>query len=279
MNSLADSLENHYAPHDLEVAVLNALVAAGKDPDRLVPEDLSAIDEFHIRGRKATSDLASRLQLNASTQVLDAGCGLGGASRYLAAVFGCKVTGVDITEPYCRVATMLAMRLGLADRVSYRHCDALAMPFADSSFDVVWTQHATMNISDKFSFYEEILRVLKPGGVLASYDILSGTGGDVYYPVPWARDTATSFLVSPKQMRNVLEDVGFEIEYWQDTTEIGRCWFKRMGDKLRNQGVPPLGIHILLGDDFQVMAQNQVRNLEEDCISLIEAVVRRPAGS
>jgi ubiquinone/menaquinone biosynthesis C-methylase UbiE len=279
MNSLADSLENHYAPHDLEVAVLNALVAAGKDPDRLVLEDLSAIDEFHIRGRKATSDLASRLKLIASTQVLDAGCGLGGASRYLAAEYGCKVTGVDITEPYCRVATMLAMRLGLADRVSYRHCDALAMPFADASFDVVWTQHATMNISDKFSFYEEILRVLKPGGVLASYDILSGTGGDVYYPVPWARDTATSFLVSPKQMRNVLEDVGFEIEYWQDTTEIGRCWFKRMGDKLRNQGVPPLGIHILLGDDFQAMAQNQVRNLEEDRISLIEAVVRRPAGS
>ena len=279
MNSLADSLENHYAPHDLEVAVLNALVAAGKDPDRLVLEDLSAIDEFHIRGRKATSDLASRLQLIASTQVLDAGCGLGGASRYLAAEYGCKVTGVDITEPYCRVATMLAMRLGLADRVSYRHCDALAMPFADASFDVVWTQHATMNISDKFRFYSEIMRVLKPGGVLASYDILSGTGGKVYYPVPWARDSATSFLVSPKRMRDVLEKVGFEVEYWQDTTAAGRSWFQRMGDKVRNQGLPPLGIHILLGDDFQVMAQNQVRNLEEDCISLIEAVVRRPVGS
>jgi ubiquinone/menaquinone biosynthesis C-methylase UbiE len=277
MNSLADSLARHYAPHDLEIAVLKALVAAGKDPDRLVLDDLAAIDEFHVRGRKATSDLANRLQLDSSTQVLDAGCGLGGASRYLATKYGCKVTGVDITEPYCRVATMLAVRLGLADRVSYRHCDALAMPFADASFDVVWTQHATMNISDKFSLYDEIMRVLKPGGVLASYDILSGTGGDVYFPVPWASDSATSFLDSPKQMRDVLEDVGFEIESWQDTTETGRSWFKHMGDKLRNQGVPPLGIHILLGDDFQVMAQNQVRNLEEDRISLIEAVFRRPA--
>ena len=279
MNSLADSLARHYAPHDLEVAVLNALVAAGKDPDRLVLDDLAAIDEFHIRGRKATSDLANSLQLDSSTQVLDAGCGLGGASRYLATKYGCNVTGVDITEPYCRVATMLAMRLGLADRVNYRHCDALDMPFADASFDVVWTQHATMNISDKFMFYHEIMRALKPGGVLASYDILSGTGGDVYFPVPWASDAATSFLVSPKQMRDVLEDVGFEVESWQDTTETGRSWFKRLGDKLRNQGVPPLGIHILLGEDFQVMAQNQVRNLEEDCIALIEAVVRRPVGS
>lgn len=120
--------------------------------------------------------------------------------------------------------------------------------------------------------------VLKPGGVLASYDILSGTGGKVYYPLPWARDSATSFLVSPKQMSDVLENVGFEVEYWQDTTAAGRSWFKRMGDKLRNQGVLPLGLHILLGADFQVMAQNQLRNLEEDRISLIEAVVRRPVG-
>ena len=278
MNSLADTLASHYATHDLEVVVINALVAAGKDPSKLVLEDLAAIDEFHIRGRKATIDLASRLHFDVSTEVLDLGCGLGGASRYLASEYGCRVAGLDITEAYCRVAVMLTMRLGLSDRVSYHHGDALAMPFVDASFDIVWTQHAMMNIADKDAFCTEVMRVLKPGGVLACYEIFSGTGGDVCYPVPWARDAATSFLARPEQMRKVLEEVGFEIEHWQDTTEVGRNWFKRMGEKLRNQGPSPLGIHILLGDAFQSMAKNQVRNLNEDRISLIEAVARRPVG-
>jgi ubiquinone/menaquinone biosynthesis C-methylase UbiE len=271
-------MASHYAPDNLEAAVLNALVAAGKDPDKLVLEDLAAIDEFHIRGRKATTDLADRLKLDASRKVLDVGCGLGGAARYLAAEYGCCVTGLDITEAYCHVAAMLTKRLGLTDRVSYRHGDALSMPFTDASFDVVWTQHAVMNIADKGAFYDEVMRVLKPGGVLASYEILAGPGGDVFYPVPWARDTSASFLVKPEQMQNILENVGFEVEYWQDTTETGRSWFAHIGQKLRKQGPPPLGIHILLGDDFKIMAQNQVRNLNEDRVTLIEAVVRRPAG-
>ncbi len=279
MNSLAGSLSNHYAPHKLEAVVLDALVAAGKDPGRLVLEDLAAIDEFHIRGRKATSDLANKLQLDASMQVLDAGCGIGGASRYLSVEYGCSVTGLDITEAYCRLAAMLTRRLELEDQVRYCHGNVLAMPFASGRFDVVWTQHTMMNVADKISFYREVMRVLKPGGVLACYDILAGKGGDVCYPVPWARDATTSFLVNPEELTSVLESVGFDIEIWQDTTDVGRLWFRRQVEKLRNQDLPPLGIHVLLGEDFKVMAQNQVRNLAEDRISLVEVVARRPTGS
>jgi hypothetical protein len=77
-------------------------------------------------------------------------------------------------------------------------------------------------------------------------------------------------------MRNTLESVGFEILTWRDTTETGRSWFRHLGEKIRTEGTPPLGIHLLLGPDFGLMAQNQVRNLEEDRVAIIEAVLKRP---
>lgn len=190
------TIEDHYARSDLGAAILSALVAAGKNPENLTPDDLVALDEFHIRGREATRELASRLHLDQTKGVLDVGSGIGGASRFLAVKFGCHVTGLDLTEEYCRVATMLAERLGLGERVKYQHGDALRLPFDDASFDVVWTQHTAMNIQDKRTLYAEIRRVLKSGGLLAIYDILAGPVGPLHFPVPWARDPSTSFLIT-----------------------------------------------------------------------------------
>ena len=278
MSLVANSVEAHYAHQNLETAVLAALVAAGKDPDHLSLEDLAPIDQFHIRGRKATLELARQIHLDDSLQVLDVGSGLGGASRYLAKEFGCRVTGLDITREYCQVATMLARRLGLDSRVCYHHGSALEMPFEDATFDVLWTQHTAMNISDKARLYREMWRVLKPGGVLASYDVFAGEGGPVHFPVPWAREPSISFLITPQQMREIYDKTGFEILRWEDTTETGRSWFRHMGKKIRKEGPAPLGIHVLLGSDFRTMAHNQVRNLEEDRVVLIESVVKRPSS-
>lgn len=271
-----NKVDAHYSRKDLESVILEALTAAGKDIDNLKPEDIAPFDEFHIRGRKATLELARELGFEKGAEVLDVGCGVGGPSRCLALEYGCHVTGLDLCEEYCRAASMLAGRLGLESQVSYIHGNAVAMPFADAAFDVLWTQHAAMNIADKVKLYSEMWRVLKPGGKLAIYDALEGVGGPVYYPSPWARDPSASFLIPPSHLRSILEDIGFEILLWRDTTEIGRSWFRHLGEKIRKEGAPPLGIHLLLGSDFRIMAQNQVRNLEEDRIALIEAVVRRP---
>ncbi len=278
VGSDSESVAAHYAQRDLEQTILTALTATGIDLNQLRAEDLAPIDEFHIGGRKATLEFSRQLGLDESHQVLDVGCGLGGPSRCLATEFGCQVTGIDLSAEYCRTAQMLGQRLGLDSRVSYQQANALDLPFPDARFDFIWTQHASMNIADKTRLYTEMRRVLKPGGRLAIYDVLAGEGGAVHFPVPWARDPVISHLISPQQLRETLVELDFEILSWQDSTEKGRSWFRRMGAKIKQQGLPRLGIHLLLGADFGLMAQNQVRNLEEDRIALIEAIVRRPVA-
>ena len=270
-----ETIQTHYARPDLGSVILAALEKAGKDLGQLTPEDLAPVDEFHIRGRAATLELARAAGIDASQRVLDVGSGVGGTSRCLAREFGCHVTGIDLTDEYCRAAAMLSARVGLADLVDYRQGDATDLPFADEVFDVVWTEHVAMNIPDKPRLYAEMYLVLKPGGTLAIYDVLAGPSGAVVFPVPWARTPDTSFLVQPNELRRLLEDAGFTIADWRDTTEAARAWFTALAEKIRKEGFPPLGFHLLLGSDFQQMAQNQGRNLQEGRIVLGQVVARK----
>ena len=272
---LHQDIQQHYARQDLGNLILAALEKAGKDIDRLAPEDLAPIDEFHIRGRAATLELAHAAGIDSTKQVLDIGSGVGGSSRCLAREFGCRVTGIDLTDEYCRVAAMLSERIGLSALVSYRQGDALNLPFADDAFDVVWTEHAAMNIPNKLRLYREMYRVLKPGGTLAIYDILAGPSGPVLFPVPWARLPETSFVVTPGELRTLLDQAGFRIVDWTDTTDAARAWFVSLAEKIRKDGLPPLGFHVLLGPDFKDMAQNQRRNLDEGRIVLAQVVAKK----
>ncbi len=236
-----DDLQNkeiveHYTKQDLGEAILAGLKKAGKDPDNLKQEDLAPVDEFHIRGREATVELGKQLNLDVSKHVLDVGSGVGGASRYLASVYGCQVTGLDLTEEYCQVAQMLADRIGLGELITYRQGNALDMPFEDATFDVIWTQHAAMNIADKAKLYAEIWRVLKPHGLLAIFDVVDGSGGPLFFPVPWAREPSISFLATPDELRTLLEQTGFREVSWRDTSEEGRVWFREVAKKMQQLG-------------------------------------------
>ncbi|MCZ6904431.1 MAG: methyltransferase domain-containing protein, partial [Acidobacteria bacterium] len=122
---MREHIERHYTHGDVVQAIQNALREAGKDPANLAPSDLAAVDEFHVRGREASLELAQELPLNETVRVLDVGCGLGGSSRILAGTHGCKVIGIDLTEAYVRGASAIARWLGLDHLVEYRHGDAL----------------------------------------------------------------------------------------------------------------------------------------------------------
>lgn len=274
-DTLNATVQAHYGQPDLGNRILSALQDAGKDIEHLTPEDLAPVDAFHIRGRAATLEMAQAAGIDASMRVLDVGSGIGGTSRCLAREFGCHVTGIDLTDEYCRAAALLSGRVGLAGLVDYRQGDATRLPFADASFDVVWSEHAAMNIPDKAALYREMYRVLKPGGTLAIHDILAGPAGPVLFPVPWARTEASSFLVTPAALRALLEQSGFTITSWSDKTEAARTWFASLAEKIRREGLPKLGFHVLLGEDFRAMAQNQRRNLEEQRIALAQVLARR----
>jgi ubiquinone/menaquinone biosynthesis C-methylase UbiE len=284
--SSAAAIEHHYTRLNLENTILTALRNAGKNVDQLTVDDLAPIDEFHTRGREATANLASLLDKNipSNFHVLDVGSGIGGPSRYLASRYGCRVTGLDLVGEYCSVADSLAKRIKLDNLLTYRQGDATHIPFDGASFDVVWTQHASMNIAYKKRFYSEIYRVLKPGGKLAIYDvfkgnnlsIIDGSTSSIHFPVPWAPDPSISHLILREDARKLLKEVvGFKEVAWEDKTESVIDWIKQMMKRAQTSGPPQLGLHVLVGPHWSALVKNLLKNLEEDRIAVAQGIFER----
>jgi len=269
------AVAQHYGRGDLIAALSNALTAAGKNLDALTIDDLATIDQFHTRGKASTMELAQRAGLKPGMHMLDVGGGLGGPARMIASEFGVNVTVLDLTEEFVRAGTWLTERVRLTDRVRFKHGSALDMPFLDASYDLVWTQHASMNISDKKRLYAEIYRVLRPGGRFALHDIMAGTEQPVHFPVPWASDPATSHLGEPEAIRALLKATGFQEVEWVDETSTAVTWFQLRGAPAPGDR-PALSLRAVIGDNFAEAFANQVRNLNENRITIFQGVFERP---
>jgi SAM-dependent methyltransferase len=264
-----EAVEANYSRGGLLQAVLDALVADGYDPDDLPPDALTPAEEFHTFSRAGTVALAAAASITADDRVIDVGSGLGGPARYLAREHGCHVVGVDLTQELCDVATDLTRRVGLDDLVEIRQGDALALPVPDASFDVAWTQHVSMNIGDKAGFYAELRRVLRRGGRLAFFDLLSGPNQPIHFPVPWAEDASASALASVDQTQTMLADAGFEVSVWEDLTDEAVAFYAGLA-----AGPPAkqhLGLHLLIAD-MKTKGANLKRNVEEGRLTLIRCV-------
>jgi ubiquinone/menaquinone biosynthesis C-methylase UbiE len=185
------------------------------------------------------------------------------------------VTGLDFTAEFVALAEMLARRTRLADKVAYRQGDALDLPFPDGSFDVVWSQNAAMNIADRDRLYSEMRRVLTPAGRLALQEIAAGPAGEPFYPTPWATDKSISFLSTPQSTRAALERIGFRVLVWQDTTEEALQQQTARTKAIETGSLPPLGLHILIGEAFPTVTKNMLRNLQEGRLKLFNAVLQR----
>ena len=218
MTDVEAVVQRYYGDRPVLQRIDAALRAAGVDPERPSHCDLWPFDQMHSRGIVATREHAERARIQAGMYLLDLGCGLGGSSRYLAAECGCRVAAIDLTPNFVEAARALTARCGLAKRIEFRQANALTLPFQDGTFDHVWSYAVTMNIQNKEGLGREVARVLKPGGYFSCNEIALGSGGDPVFPLAWADDEASSFLVSPAKMRAALEAGGLSIIEQVDLT-------------------------------------------------------------
>ncbi len=274
--STEGQISGHWSHGGVAEAILAALEKAGVDGDNLTVADLEPLDHMHGRGAEATREMMAWLAPAPGRHLLDIGSGIGGPARLAASEYGCRVTGIDLTQEFCDVAAMLTEMTGLTGLVKFQQGDALALPFDDQSFDAAYTHNVTMNISDKEAYYGEAFRVVKPGGVFYTAELAEGPAGPPFFPVPWAKMPEDSHLVSPEETERGLEDAGFEIVEFTDQTDVMVAFYEQARQRIAAEGPPVLGVHVILGEDAKERLKNAARSVEELRTVPIEVVCRRP---
>ncbi|MGB0086771.1 MAG: methyltransferase domain-containing protein [Rhodomicrobiaceae bacterium] len=269
-------VSRHYAHGGLTEAIRAGLASLGKTPDTVTVDDLAPVDEFHIGGRKASENFLDQLGLVAEKHVLDVGCGLGGTARFVASRYGSQVTGIDLTSEFVETGNALCRWVGLDKRTLLQLGSALAMPFADGSFDGAYMLHVGMNIEDKEKLASEVARILRPGCLFGIYDVMRTGPGDLAYPVPWATNPDLSAVAEPERYKKALQAAGFAVTAERNRREFAMAFFAELRAKTAAAGGPaPLGLHLLMGKSAPEKVANMVDNISKGRIAPVELIARK----
>lgn len=267
---LEQDVAAHYTPGTLEQKIMGALREAGKNSEQLRTDDLALLDEFHVGGREATQALADFMDLRAGMRVLDVGCGIGGPARYFAER-GCRVTGVDLSQEFIGVAESLTRKLRLERSATFRCASALELPFESGTFDRAYEIHVGMNIVDKERLFKEVRRVLKRDGRFAIFDIMRTGEGDLAFPVPWAPSEATSFVATPDEYRQGLQDAGFRISHERGRRQFSIDFMQSAMARTASEK-PVLALHLIMGEQTGRMLQNVMAAIASGVLEPVEMV-------
>jgi SAM-dependent methyltransferase len=269
-----DEVARHYGQSELTRTVLEALRRAGKDPAALSTGDLAGVDEFHTGWGPLTIAFAETLGLAPGMTVLDVGSGVGGPARHFASVYGCDVTGIDLTPGFVELATELTQRTGLEARARFVVGSALAMPFEAERFDLATMMHVGMNIADKPALFAEVRRVLRPGGRFVIYDLMRTGEAVLPMPMPWAEAAERSFVETPAQYRALLEAAGFEVVGERDWSAFVLEVAGEMRLRFEADGPPVVGLHLLMGPTARERLGRVVACVEAGLLAPTELVAR-----
>jgi ubiquinone/menaquinone biosynthesis C-methylase UbiE len=269
-------ISTHYTHGELIAAIRAGIEALGKTTDSITLNDLAALDEFHIGGRQASRHFLDQLGLASDKHVLDVGCGLGGAARFAASHYRCRVDGIDLTPEYVETGRAICQWVGLDDRISLHQGSALSLPFAGSAFDCAYMLHVGMNIDNKVKLCSEIARVLRPGAVFGIYDVMKTGEGELTFPVPWATTTQSSAVAEPAQYRSALQASGFALTAELNRRDFALAFFDELQAKtMAAGGPPPLGLHILMGRNAADKIRNMIANISTGLIAPVEMIARK----
>lgn len=272
------SVSAHYAHGALLDEIRAGIERLGKTPDTVSVEDLGPVEEFHVGGRIATQEFLDQIDLTADDYVLDIGCGLGGASRFVAGRYGSRVAGVDLTAEYIETGNVLCSWVGLDQLIGLETGDATATTYPGGTFDKAYMMHVGMNITDKGALAAEIHRVLKPGGTFAIYDVMATGDDELAFPVPWAMTADDSAVASPADYKRALIAAGFQVVGERNRRQFALTFLSRLqANRAAAEGPPPLGLHILMGETAPAKFNNLVENIAEDRVAPIELIAIKAA--
>jgi SAM-dependent methyltransferase len=275
MVNVEEGVSQHYSAYDVLSRIRAGLETLGRDPDHIEPGDLKQVDEFHIGGGEATAALLADLAIQPGMEVLDIGCGIGGPARTIAQRYGGRVTGIDLTPAFVHAAEALSRMAGMEGRVDFKVGSAVALPFADETFDVATLMHVGMNIPDKTALFAEAYRVLRRGGVFAVYDVMRTGEGELAYPVPWAEHARLSALETPDRYRKAAADAGFTLEDEKDRRGVALEFFERVRSQAAGSTPGPLGLHLLMGPTVGQKVANMINAIQTGTISPLQMVFRK----
>jgi ubiquinone/menaquinone biosynthesis C-methylase UbiE len=271
------AIADHYKHGSLLEAIEAALEKIGKTKETVSIEDLGPVDEFHIGSRLATKRFLDQLKFTENDHVLDIGCGLGGAARFVAKTYGSQVTGVDLVSEYVDTGNELSKWVKLGDKITLSQGSAEGIDFGEATFSGAYMLHVGMNIEDKEALFKEVYKVLKPKTKFGIYDIMQDQAGELVYPAPWAAGEETSFLSTPDEYKKLLENAGFEVTTTTSRRDFALEFFAQVKAKTEANGGPlPLGLHVLMQGTTPEKIRNMLENISSNLIAPVEMIATKP---
>ena len=268
-------IENFWTRGDIFSRVHQAMSETGLINKKLEIEELFPIDQYHARGIAATVDLGKRMPISKNQKIIDIGCGLGGPARYYAKEFKCFITGIDITPSFIEIGNEFNRLTSMSDNVELLVGNGEVLDFDNETFDGAYSQHVTMNISNREKFFSEAFRVLKKDSFFAFTEHGLGPEGNPIFPLPWANSLEMSFLLPPQKTISILKDTGFSDIKIIKTAEKYISGYEKL-IKLKSENKKTvLGIHVIGGDSMNERSKNSMESIKENRTLPFEIVCKK----
>ncbi len=183
--------------------------------------------------RKMNEVLSDFAGFKKGSKILDAGCGVGGSSIFLAQKYQANLVGISLSKLQCEKAQANSEKAGTASQTEFQIVDYNKTPFVDNSFDGYWAMESLCHAADKRLALKEAFRVLKPGGIIALSDGFlfnrEYNAHDRETLDKWVHNWSIQDLESLENMETYAKEIGFEDVKYLDITPYIRKSARRLG--------------------------------------------------